>query len=103
MELYGYNEEKIAQENGWTLMAFIDESQPYEVDQTAIYASENGFILATASGCSCWAGEWDVERYEDLPSLFQAIGLHTGTARRFNPSLAGVEALRAQVEARLNA
>jgi hypothetical protein len=86
-----------------TLMAFVDESEPYEVDQTAILTQDDKWILATASGCSCWDGEWSIERYDDRESLFRALGVGSDVDRMYNPSFAGVEALRAQVEAKLNA
>lgn len=101
--IYGWNEEKIAQDNGWTFLAAIDEGAAYEVDQTAIFADGDEWILATASGCSCWAGEWDVERYDSLEALFTAIGPKSESARQYNPSFAGAEALRVLVEERLNA
>lgn len=98
-----WSEFRLAEETGWNLIASIDESEPYEVDQTAIFADGDEWILATASGCSCWDGDWEVERYDSLDSLFESIGPKSGVGRAYNPSFAGAEALRAQVEARLNA
>lgn len=99
---YAYSEDELP----GTLMAYIDESAPYEIDQTAILTEDNKWVLATASGCSCWGGEWELSRFADLESLFAAIGPTTeasGYTHQYNPSFAGVEALRAQVEAKLNA
>lgn len=86
-----------------TLLAHVDESQAYEVDQTMIRHDGDEWILATASGCSCWGGEWDVERFDTLAALFESIGPRGIEGERsYNPTFAGVEALRAQVEAKLN-
>lgn len=86
-----------------TLLAHVDESEAYEVDQTMIRQDGDEWILATASGCSCWDGEWAVERFDTLEALFGAIGRDSEVERMYNPTFAGVEALRAQVEAKLNA
>lgn len=83
--------------DGWTLLASVDESEPYEIDQTQIFLMEDGrYVLATASGCSCWDGDWSAEPFDTLTALFASIGV-TGDERRYNPSVLGVEDLRAQV------
>lgn len=57
----------------WRQLAEVDESQPYEVDRTAIFSTSEGeFILATASGCSCWSGEWQIERFKTLEEIENA-------------------------------
>lgn len=82
------------------VIAEIDESADYEVDQTTILAEEAGtFLLATASGCSCWAGEWDVVRYDTVEELLADIGPTGESDNLYNPSFEGVKALEAQVEA----
>ncbi len=74
------------------ILAELDESEDYEVDYTLIgYEKEMGkFVLVTASGCSCWDGEADVEYYDTLSDLQKSIGVF-GKEREFNPSLKGAE------------
>lgn len=36
------------------MIASIDMSQPYELDATAVYKCERGFLVVSVSGCSCW-------------------------------------------------
>jgi hypothetical protein len=67
----------------WTLIAEVDESESYEVDQSRIYKSSDGFVLATASGCSCWGGDWEVEHFAELDALYMSIKLDD---RQYNPS-----------------
>jgi hypothetical protein len=55
-----------------TLIAEVDIGQDYEIDQAAIYQTDTGYILATASGCSCWSGEWSITEYETLADLWVA-------------------------------
>lgn len=73
-------------------LAFVDESEPYEVDQAGIFhdAATGDFVLLTASGCSCWGGECDAERFASLDAL--AASLVTAD-RRYNPTLGGARTL----------
>lgn len=85
----------------WDQIAFIDESESYEVDQTAIYSDkETGtFVFATASGCSCWDGDWDVTTGLSLGEVFDLIGVDgEESGHRWNPSFEGAKSLKAQVE-----
>lgn len=79
-----------------TEVASIDESEPYEVDQTKILYAEDTdtFWLATASGCSCWEGEWQAERFDNLDQLIQSL---RQDYRQYNPSYNGVDDLTSQV------
>lgn len=80
-------------------LAFIDESQPYEVDQTGIYVDESGvFVLLTASGCSCWEGEYNEEQFASLEALEISL---LNDDRTYNPSLLGAKALVAEARGRL--
>ena len=46
--------------NTQNTIAEVDESEPYSVDRAEVWLQPDGsFVLATASGCSCWSGEWD--------------------------------------------
>jgi len=83
-----------------TVIAEIDESESYETDQTQILVEPEGtFLLATASGCSCWGGEWYVTRYDTVEELLEDIG-PTGDADNggYNPSFEGVKDLAEQVK-----
>jgi len=80
-------------------LAFIDESADYEVDQTSICVDEDGtFILLTASGCSCWSGEYEEEQFDSFEALENAL---VGGDRTYNPSLTGVQTLLAEARERL--
>jgi hypothetical protein len=82
-------------------IASIDEADSYEVDQTTILrdAHDGMFILATASGCSCWDGIWELTKYDSLTLLLEDIGAGGDSDRLYNPSFAGIVALRGQLEA----
>lgn len=87
----------------WRLLAEVDESRSYEVDVTEVYVRPDGkFILATATGCSCWSGEYDVEEFDTLDALAASI-LPEGpeTERRYNPSFIGAKALMETARAAL--
>ncbi len=72
-------------------LAFIDESADWEVDQTSICVDEEGtFYLLTASGCSCWSGEYDEEKFASFEALEHAL---LNGDRTYNPSLSGVQTL----------
>lgn len=75
------------------LLANIDESMPYEVDQTRILLDKTTgeFVLQTASGCSCWDGDYDEERFPTLDAL--AENLMGKGQPRYNPSLVGAAQL----------
>ena len=72
---------------GWTLLSAVDESEPYEVDMAEIWRTAEGrFALVTASGCSCWDGEYDSDEFDSLELL--AVSL-LREERTYNPSLSG--------------
>ena len=85
----------------WEQIAFIDESADYEVDQTAIFKTKSGFALATATGCSCWDGDWEVSKFRKIERLFEAIGGVEETGHEYNPTFAGAKSLREQALASL--
>lgn len=79
----------------WTLLASIDESEPYEVDITEVWQTPTGYAIVTASGCSCWEGDYDVD---ERPTLDDVIAALTGEdQRRWNPSVRGAQELIGQL------
>lgn len=70
----------------------LDESEPYEVDYNFIgYDSKaNKFVWLTASGCSCWDGDYDEECYDKLTDLFKAL---KPSEKDYRPTLKGAEAI----------
>jgi hypothetical protein len=96
---YGYSPNR---PEGWTSLGHLDESADYEVDQTEIFWTEDGrFVLATASGCSCWDGEWNAETFDTLDALAKSIS-PVGDARQYNPSASGGASLVAEARAKLD-
>lgn len=83
-----------------TILASIDESEPYEVDEAIIGLDQDGrFVLLTASGCSCWDGDYDEEVFDSLDALEKALiqGDEDGNDKyHYNPSLNGARALVAE-------
>ncbi len=77
---------------GTTFLAGLDESASYEVDYTEIWRNADGkFVLATASGCSCWDGDFDTETFDSLDDLAASL---LGTERAYgNPSGVNSQAL----------
>lgn len=79
-----------------TQLASIDESEPYEVDQTVVlYDEDSGdFLLASATGCSCWPdrGGFSVERFPEFQDL--AVSLFADAEERdFASTTCGSEKL----------
>lgn len=77
----------------WKFIAGIDESEQYETDVTEIWHDGRSFHLLTASGCSCWAGDYDDETYPTLDELERQIGLDGDEDRMYNPTLKGAQTL----------
>lgn len=76
----------------------IDEADVYEVDGVGIYLDEKSgkFVLLSASGCSCWDGEFDEAEFDSLDELASSLidGDEDGSDRyRYNPSLKGARQL----------
>lgn len=81
-------------------IAFTDNTtEAYSVDRSAIYAETGGtFLFATASGCSCWDGDWYAVRYNSVEDLLTDIGPEGTADYEFHPNFTAQENLRAQVE-----
>jgi hypothetical protein len=83
-----------------TCLAFIDESEPYEVDMNGIYTDGDKFYIISASGCSCWDGEYEESAYDSFEELKDA--LNTDDVSSYNPSLKGIEILIKEAESNLS-
>lgn len=80
----------------WQLVAVVDDSQEYEVDITELYKNGDQWVLLTASGCSCWSGEYETRTFGSLDELVTAIKSKDSDAYLFNPSADGLTRLIAQ-------
>lgn len=73
-------------------LATYDEDRSYEIDQGGIYwdpvAGKYSWI--TASGCSCWDGQYDESQYDTLSNLLK---VEMGEDRRYSPGLLTLEAM----------
>lgn len=95
-----YRTETDLNAEGWHQLAVVDESEDYEVDRAAIYVHEDGrFMWRTATGCSCWDGEWD----ETFFGGFDLLVLHIlgDNGDRRNPSLDGAATMIDAAEAKM--
>lgn len=79
-------------------LAFIDEADSYEVDENGIYTDGEKFYLLSASGCSCWDGEFDEVEYNSFEELKQALLGDEGDGYRYCPSLEGARQLIKEAE-----
>lgn len=77
-------------------LAFLDEAEPYTVDQCGVYLDTKSgkFYVLTASGCSCWSGEYDEEEYDTLSEVFAALD---DGSFPWHVSIAGSEDLKQQL------
>lgn len=88
-----YDQDEIPK--GYTLLASIDESAPYEIDVSEIYynTEKNNFVLMTASGCSCWSGEYEEEFYEKLEDIEKYLFARDDKGYVYTPSVKGAQEL----------
>ncbi len=83
-----------------TLLAVVDNSYGCcEVDISEIWTKDNKFFLLTASGCSCWAGEFDSREFNSLEELYIHVKGPDSDRYMYNPSLVGLDSLIAQAKA----
>lgn len=88
----------------WRLLAELDESESYEVDVSEIYLRPDGrVVLATATGCSCWGGEYDAEDFATLDELEASIYGEAADERRYTPSFKAGRELVAEARTALEA
>lgn len=80
-------------------LAVLDESADYEVDITEIHynPTTKKFHLITASGCSCWSGEYEEEIFSSLLAIKKSL---LKTERTYNPSFKGAEELIKEAKAK---
>lgn len=71
------------EQDGWKLIAGSYEGGPYEIDDIEIYQTPDGYFLRTASGCSCWDGEYDEYTF---PNLEQVAVWMFGVDSQWHPS-----------------
>ncbi len=84
----------------WKILADIDESESYDIDKSRIYAKPDGsFALATASGCSCWEGDWETQDFSDLGELEHLVLYREGYV--YTPSPRGAIQLLKQARENL--
>jgi hypothetical protein len=71
-------------------LATIDESADWAVDYAEIFydPDKKELVLLTASGCSCWEGEYQEERAKTWKALKEAL-LKGDTD--YNPTIKGAE------------
>ncbi len=81
-------------------LAFLDESADYEVDMTGIYTDKVKFFVISASGCSCWDGDYHEEVYETFKDLKDSFKLDE--VNPYQPSLSGVETLVKEAEMKIH-
>jgi hypothetical protein len=83
-------------------LAFIDQSESYEVDMTGIFydPKTKNFAILTASGCSCWEGEGEETQHATFDEVEkELLGLPD---RQYRPTLAGAEQLLVEARTKLN-
>lgn len=78
-----------------TELASVDEADSYEVDEAHIYfdPATGKFALLTASGCSCWDGDFEEEQYDSIDDIEKALTTREGT---WNPTAEGAKQLIAE-------
>lgn len=78
-------------------LGILDESADYEVDITEIHYDpiKREFVLLTASGCSCWDGDYSEERFSTPKELLKSL---LKEDRKYNPSFKGAKYLIAEAK-----
>ena len=68
------------------------QSEGWDIDVACIWVGPGGkgYSLATASGCSCWDGDYRVEDFDTLPELEQALSLEADRPYNVSPARAAV-------------
>lgn len=84
---------------GLELLATCDESEDYNIDETQILWDKKTreYVVRSASGCSCWEGEFDETRFRSMKKV--AVHLLGPGQARYNPSLLGAKKLIEEAKA----
>ena len=71
-------------------LSSYDDSEAYEVDMGGMYWDESAqkYVYITASGCSCWDGDYSEGCYDSLSELLKTEKVDE---RAYRPSLATFE------------
>ncbi len=81
---------------GWRALSELDKSEAYEIDVMEIWQSEDGRIqYVSASGCSCWDGEYSTEDFDSIDALVAGL-TKEDAASGYNPTPAGLAELAAE-------
>ena len=59
--------------NSLNCLAEIDNSDGYDIDVSGIYTDGVKFYFISASGCSCWEGEYDEEIFDSFNALKKSL------------------------------
>lgn len=87
--------------DGAKVLVDKDWSEPYEVDQAKILQAADGtFLYATASGCSCWEGDWQYEQYATFNDMATGIRWYD---RQYNAGWTRTDDMLAEAATRLRA
>lgn len=76
------------------LLASVDESEGWDVDISEVWKKGDKYFLLTASGCSCWGGEYEQQEFNSLGELGNLVLYREGY--QYNPSLEGAKKLVAE-------
>lgn len=88
------NHEKVV-EAGLIHLATCDESASYEIDENSLYydPTTRKFLWRSASGCSCWDGEYGESWYDSLDDVEKELREGHAKDKYYHPSLSGTETL----------
>lgn len=80
-------------------LGFIDQSEAYEIDENGIYYDVDApeglqFIVLSASGCSCWDGEFNEDSFASLDEVEKFL-VHEDV-NQYAPTLSGAQTLVAE-------
>lgn len=86
--------------SGWKLVGQIDNSYGCcDVDITELFTDLEGkFHLLTASGCSCWAGEYEEREFLSLDDFVAHMKSEETDRYIYNPSPEAIKELLEQVK-----
>lgn len=76
-------------------LAFIDDSDSYDIDENGIYTDGVKYYWLSASGCSCWDGDYDEEVFDSFEDLKSHL---LNSDSRYRPTILGAQALIEQAE-----